>query len=100
MFHTLGKMKNEVSSNGDEREHGSRMEIERAAMAMSDRIVAASPTDREQMVGMYGAAASAVRVVPAGVDTSLFRPLSPAAAGQPWEWGRSLRYSLWDASRR
>ncbi len=74
MFHTLGQIKNRVSQNGGEREHAARIEIEREAMAASDLIVAASPTDREQMVDYYGASTARIRVVPEGVDTVAFHP--------------------------
>lgn len=80
MFHTLGHLKNRVSTNGHEREQRTRMEIERAAMVDSDRLVAASPTDRDQMVDFYHADASNIRVIPAGVDSQLFRPLPKATA--------------------
>jgi D-inositol-3-phosphate glycosyltransferase len=75
MFHTLGRMKNRVSENGQEREQASRMEIEQAAMQASDLVVAASPADMDQMVDHYGVFPGRVRVVPGGVDSELFRPL-------------------------
>ena len=82
MFHTLGRMKNQVSEDGHEREHASRLDVEQVAMHASDLLVAASPTDMEQMVSLYGAVPSRIRIVPGGVDTELFRPLArqPARA--------------------
>lgn len=74
MFHTLGRIKNEVSSGVSEQEHAPRFAIEREALRASRFVVAASPTDREQMVRYYGAGGANVRVIPAGVDTAVFRP--------------------------
>lgn len=80
MFHTLGKMKNRVSRAGSERENGERIEIERLTMLAGDRLVAASPADRDQMVEFYGALRSKIRVVPGGVDTTTFRPFPSEVA--------------------
>lgn len=74
MFHTLGQLKNRVSRNGSERENAERIEIERLSMLAADRVVAASPTDMEQMVDFYGALSSRIRVVPGGVNTATFHP--------------------------
>jgi D-inositol-3-phosphate glycosyltransferase len=87
MFHTLGRMKNRVSENGQEREHTTRMEIEQAAMHASDMVVAASPTDMDQMVAHYGAIPSRIRIVPGGVDTELFRPLPRESAREALDMG-------------
>jgi D-inositol-3-phosphate glycosyltransferase len=80
MFHTLGRMKNRVSRDGSERENAQRIEIERHSMLAADLVVAASPSDMEQMVSFYGALRSRIRVVPGGVDTSVFRPFPMEAA--------------------
>lgn len=80
MFHTLGRMKNRVSHNGSERESAERIEIEQQTMLASDRVVAASPIDMEQMIGYYGAPESRLRVVAGGVDASLFAPFPRDAA--------------------
>lgn len=80
MFHTLGKVKNHVSSNGHETEKAERIKIEYAAMMASERIVAASPTDMQQMVSYYQADPSRIRIIPEGVDTGLFHPFDRGAA--------------------
>ena len=80
MFHTLGRVKNTVSRNGDEKEHSARIDIEQDTMDAADVIVAASPTDMEHMVSYYEADASRIRVIPEGVDTSIFRPYSRSVA--------------------
>ncbi len=80
MFHTLGHMKNRVSRDGSERENAERIEIERLSMLAADRVVAASPTDQDQMIDFYGALRSRIRIVPGGVDSTIFRPFPTDAA--------------------
>jgi D-inositol-3-phosphate glycosyltransferase len=79
-FHTLAQLKNRVAHNDDERELATRFEIERAAIADADRVIALSGTDRRQMVEHYGACSRKIEVVPGGVNLSLFRPGSRQAA--------------------
>ena len=74
MFHTLGRVKNSVSRDGHEREHSARIDIEQSTMDAADAIVAASPTDKEHMVSYYETVESRIRVIPEGVDTSVFQP--------------------------
>jgi D-inositol-3-phosphate glycosyltransferase len=63
-----------VAKSDDEREIGARIRGEREVMQWSDRIIAATPLEREQMVRYYGADPSKISVIPAGVDTELFHP--------------------------
>ncbi len=80
MFHTLGHMKNSVASSPEEWETEQRIEAEGRVMRLADRLVAATPLERAQMVWLYGADASKVSVVPCGVDLDLFRPIPPDEA--------------------
>jgi D-inositol-3-phosphate glycosyltransferase len=80
MFHTLGHMKNSVAGSPEEWETEQRIEAEAQVMALADRLVAATPLERAQMVWLYGADASKVSVVPCGVDLDLFRPIPPDEA--------------------
>jgi D-inositol-3-phosphate glycosyltransferase len=76
MFHTLGQMKNNVAQRPEERETPQRIEVETQIMAFADRLVAATPLEKAQMVWLYSADPCKIKVVPCGVDLSLFRPLS------------------------
>lgn len=80
MFHTLGHMKNSVATSPEEWETEQRIEGEGRVMNLADRLVAATPLERAQMVWLYGADASRVSVVPCGVDLGLFHPVPPEQA--------------------
>ncbi len=73
MFHTLARLKNRVAESAAEREQEVRYEIERRTMAGSDRVIAATETDRTQIVRHYGQLAP-INVIPGGVDLAQFRP--------------------------
>ena len=74
MFHTLGHMKNAVAKTGADREVDTRIRVEGEIMRQADALVAATPLEKAQMSWYYGADTRKVSVVPAGVDTDLFRP--------------------------
>jgi D-inositol-3-phosphate glycosyltransferase len=78
-FHTLAQLKNRVAESAAEREQAVRYEIERRTMAASDRIVALTAVDRQQMLRHYGEL-SPIVVTPGGVDLDRFRPLAQAEA--------------------
>ena len=74
MFHTLGQLKNSVAKSTDDLEVDLRVEVEGKVMEWANRIIVATPLEREQMVWRYGADAGKITVIPAGVDTRLFHP--------------------------
>lgn len=74
MFHTLGKMKNIVARSSEETETTQRELIEERLLRDVDRVVAATPLDRAQMVWHYGADANRIELIPCGVDLKLFQP--------------------------
>jgi D-inositol-3-phosphate glycosyltransferase len=80
MFHTLAQLKNRVAETAAEREHAVRYEIERRTMAGSDRVVAATAIDRQQMLRYYGDDLAPISVIPCGVDLEHFTPRPVAQA--------------------
>lgn len=80
MFHTLGEMKNRVAQRAEDRELDIRIASERRIMNFVDRIVAATPLDRQQMLDLYDADPERIEVIPCGVDLSLFRRIRKAEA--------------------
>ena len=75
MFHTLGKMKDAVAQRAEEREAPLRIAVEEEVVRCADRLIAATPVERQQLVELYGADPDRIQVVSPGVDTELFHPL-------------------------
>jgi D-inositol-3-phosphate glycosyltransferase len=80
MFHTLGRLKNDATRNGADREPALRIAEEARIVGTADRVVAATTIERAHLVSHYGAAAARIAVIPCGVDTELFAPGDQAAA--------------------
>ena len=80
MFHTLGRLKNDASRDGAEREPLVRIAEETRIVGAADRLVAATAVERAHLVSRYGADPERIAVIPCGVDTTLFRPGDQAAA--------------------
>jgi D-inositol-3-phosphate glycosyltransferase len=78
-FHTLAQLKNRVAESAAEREQTVRYEIERRTMAGSDRVVALTAIDRQQIIRHYETH-SPIDVIPGGVDLDRFSPLARAQA--------------------
>ena len=73
-FHTLGKVKNYSLARGETPEPSERLRGEERVIREADRILAPTPEEAGQLVGLYGAEPDRVRIVPPGVDHRLFRP--------------------------
>ncbi|HWC71600.1 MAG TPA: D-inositol-3-phosphate glycosyltransferase [Actinomycetota bacterium] len=79
-FHTLGKVKNYSLARGEPPEPPVRVTAEQAVIDEADRVLAPTPTEAAQLVGLYRADPGAVRLVPPGVDHLLFAPGDRLAA--------------------
>jgi D-inositol-3-phosphate glycosyltransferase len=73
-FHTLGKVKNYSLALGETPEPPARLSGEQGVIAEADRLVAATPAEASQLVGLYRADPGRIRIVPPGVDHVLFSP--------------------------
>lgn len=73
-FHTLGKVKNYSLARGERPEPAIRLAGEQAVIDEADRILAPTPSEASQLVGLYRAGAEHIRIVPPGVDHALFVP--------------------------
>jgi D-inositol-3-phosphate glycosyltransferase len=82
MFHTLGKMKDAVAQRPGERETVRRIEVETEIVQFADRLVAATPAERDQLIKLYGADPGRISIVPPGVDIGHFHPLPKRLARQ------------------
>jgi D-inositol-3-phosphate glycosyltransferase len=79
-FHTLGKVKNYSLVRDEAPEPEARLAGEQAVIAEADRIMAATPVEASQLVGLYAADPDRVRLAPPGVDHTVFFPRSRAEA--------------------
>ena len=71
-FHTLAKTKRRARAG--EREPELRLSVEQRVMGSADAIVVSTAEEREDLARLYRKSPHNVHVVPAGVDTELFRP--------------------------
>ncbi|MGZ4147469.1 MAG: glycosyltransferase, partial [Actinomycetota bacterium] len=79
-FHTLGKVKNYSLARGERAEPSMRLAGEERVIAEADRILAPTPSEAAQLVGLYRADPDHIRIVPPGVDHTIFYPRARAAA--------------------
>jgi D-inositol-3-phosphate glycosyltransferase len=80
MFHTLGRMKNRIAQMPDQQESDIRVFTETDIMSWADRLIAATPAERSQMLWLYRAGRRKIEVVPPGVDLKRFHPMSRSEA--------------------
>ena len=74
-FHTLGKVKNYSLARGEAARAAVRIDGRAARdRRASDRILAATPAEAGQLVGLYRAEPEHIRLVPPGVDHTMFTP--------------------------
>ncbi len=78
--HTLGRVKNSSLADGEEPEPPARLAGEERVVAAADCLLAATPAEARELMDLYGAVPSKVRVIPHGVDQSRFHPGDRAAA--------------------
>ncbi len=80
MFHTLGRMKNRVAQEAKQVETDIRVFTETDIMSWADRLIAATPAERAQLLWLYRADRRKIVVVPPGVDLARFKPMPAAEA--------------------
>ncbi|HEY1465410.1 MAG TPA: glycosyltransferase [Acidimicrobiales bacterium] len=74
-FHTLDRVKAEASPEEVEADAGGRRaEAEASIIQCSDTVLASCSVEAEQIVGLYGADPSRIRIVAPGVDHAFFGP--------------------------
>ena len=89
-FHALGRVKR-IHQGAADTSPEDRIAVEHGIMDQVDSILAECPNDLDDMVSLYGADPSKIRVVPAGVNTETFRPIPRRRAREavgldPDEW--------------
>jgi D-inositol-3-phosphate glycosyltransferase len=79
-FHTLGRVKNSTTPQGERPEPEIRLLGEEGVVRISDRILAPTTAEAGELVDLYGADPGRIRVVAPGVDGGIFAPRPKAAA--------------------
>lgn len=77
-MHTMAKVKNEALAEGDTPEPLAREIGEEQVVEAADVLIANTDLEAKQLINLYDAEPARVEVVHPGVDTSVFRPFSPA----------------------
>lgn len=72
MFHTLGHMKNAIATEESERAPQIRLDGEARVVQIADRIIAATPAEKSQLIEYLHADAAKIAIVPPGVDLHRF----------------------------
>jgi D-inositol-3-phosphate glycosyltransferase len=76
MFHTLNRLKNQNKNFTENKEGKYRDQGEQKVMEIADRIIAATEDEFTQMQNLYQIDPKKIVVIPPGVDTSHFYPIS------------------------
>jgi D-inositol-3-phosphate glycosyltransferase len=79
-FHTLAELKNQIAARDADLESEERIRNECHLCLTADRLTAATQVEWEQLVHVYGAPSSRIRIVPPGVDLSRFHPIEQSYA--------------------
>jgi len=85
MFHTLGLMKNQIAQSPEEIEGDYRINGEKVVMEVVDRIIAATPAEKKQLLTLYHADRKKIITIPPGVETSRFYPINADEAKEAIE---------------
>ena len=62
MFHTLGKLKQEVAQNAEEAEGDYRIMGEKRAISVADKIIASTSTEKSQLEDLYDADPEKIKI--------------------------------------
>ncbi|MGI8433286.1 MAG: D-inositol-3-phosphate glycosyltransferase, partial [Nocardioidaceae bacterium] len=73
-MHTMAKVKNTLLASGDVAEPVARVIGEEQVVEAADLLIANTGDERRQLVDLYAADPSRVRVISPGVDLAVFRP--------------------------
>ncbi|MCI9889035.1 D-inositol-3-phosphate glycosyltransferase [Micrococcales bacterium 31B] len=80
MMHTMAKVKNLNLAPGDTPEPVGRIIGEEQVVAIANRLIANTDTERDELIDLYGADPAEISVVAPGVDLDAFTPGSRAEA--------------------
>lgn len=81
-MHTLGKVKNQSLARGDSPEPSLRLLGEQRVVDVSDRLIANTAAEKQELMSLYYADDARTAVVSPGVDLDLFRPKDKTTSRQ------------------
>ena len=73
MFHTLSLLKNRAGLG--ELEPAYRVAGEMSVAQSADQIIASTPGEKRELIGLYKVSADKITVIPCGINSELFRPV-------------------------
>lgn len=94
MYHTLGKMKNQIAQHPSEFASHERVDGETYVAHTADRLIAATPAEEKQLIELYGADSRKISVIPPGVDLARFYPIAKDVARANLGIGQHCRVIL------
>ncbi len=74
MYHTLGHMKNQIAQSDSELVASVRLIGETQVAHIADRLIAATPSEEDQLIDWYGVNPAKISVLSPGVDLARFEP--------------------------
>lgn len=77
-FHTLAKTK--LRARAGEKETALRVSVEERVVRVADGLIVSTEQEKHDLVRLYGARGHKVRVIPAGVDLGMFKPVDKNVA--------------------
>ena len=80
MFHTLALLKNQVAKSPTELEGETRINGEKHVISISDQIITSTIDEKQYLVNLYSAPEEKIKIIPPGVDTSRFYPITDEEA--------------------
>jgi len=75
MFHTLALLKNHIAQSENEIEGAYRIEGEKQVLSGIDRLIVATPDEKEKLISLYSAESTIMNIIPPGVDLTRFYPI-------------------------
>jgi D-inositol-3-phosphate glycosyltransferase len=75
MFHTLALLKNQNAHSEKEIEGDYRIEGEKKVLSGIDRLIVATPDEKEKLITLYSANSEIMEIIPPGVDLTRFYPI-------------------------
>ncbi len=76
MFHTLALLKNKIALSIEDIEGDYRINGEQEVINLVDQIIASTIDEEENLINLYSAPKEKISIIPPGVDTTRFYPIS------------------------